>query len=107
MSCRSRFDLGADGLLWELVGDPSGITFDHNTGFAVKAALMMDELQKTYTTIQNNILTRGEYGIFGSGQGEGQRGIDYYLRASTVTHNVIVGAPAELYPKTNFFPKTL
>lgn len=99
--------LGADGLLWELVGDPSEITFDHNTGFALKAALMMDDLQKTYTTIQNNIVARGEYGIFGSGQGEGQRGIDYYLRASKVTHNAIIGAPADLYPKTNFFPKNL
>jgi hypothetical protein len=96
--------LGGDGVLWELVGDPSEITFEHNTGFAGKAAVMFDELQKTYTTLRDNLLTRGEYGIFGSGQGEGSRATEYYLRASTVTHNVIVGAPAALYPPHNFFP---
>lgn len=96
--------LGGDGVLWELVGDPSEITFEHNTGVAPKTALMLDELQKTYTTVRNNILTRGEYGIFGSNQGEGKRAIDYYFRASVVTHNVIIGAPADAYPAHNFFP---
>ena len=100
-------ELAGDGVLWELVGDPSEITFEHNTGFAVKAALMLDELQKTYVRVRNNIVTRGAEGIFGSGQGEGKPAIDYYLRASVITHNVIVGAQAEGYPEHNFFPARL
>jgi hypothetical protein len=100
-------DVGGDGLLWGMDGDPSEITFERNTGFAVKTALMFDELQKTYVKVRNNILTRGSYGIFGSNQGEGRRAIDFYLRVSEVTHNAIVGAPADLYPEHNFFPARL
>ena len=97
-------DMGGGGRLWQLVGDPSDVGFVHNTGVASYAALTMDELQKTYVTIRDNIVTRGEYGIFGSGQSEGRPAIDYYLRRSNVVHNVIVGARAELYPGGNFFP---
>jgi hypothetical protein len=100
-------ELGGNGRLWQLVDDPSDLTFDHNTGFATNAALMLAALQKTYVTVRNNIIARGEYGIFGSGQGEGNSAIAYYLRASAVTHNVIIGAKAELYPAGNFFPARL
>ncbi|HKW48370.1 MAG TPA: hypothetical protein VJN70_13065, partial [Gemmatimonadaceae bacterium] len=100
-------ELGGGGVLWELVENPSEITFDHNTGFAAKTALMFDGLQKTYVGVRNNILSRGNYGIFGSDQGEGSRAIDFYLRGSVVTHNAIIGAPAKLYPDHNFFPATL
>src|SRR5437868_9057903 len=91
-------ELGGNGRLWQLVDDPSEVTFDHNTGFATNIALMLAALQKTYVTVRNNILARGEYGILGSGQGEGNNAIAYYLRASVITHNVIIGAKADLYP---------
>lgn len=99
--------LGGGGVLWELVGNPSEVTFEHNTGFAPKTALMFDELQKTYVDVRNNMLARGQYGIFGSDQGEGKRAIDYYLRGSEVTHNGVIGAPAGLYPEHNYFPATV
>jgi hypothetical protein len=97
-------ELGGNGRLWQLVDDPTEVTFEHNTGFATNAALMLAALQKTYVTVRNNIIARGEYGIFGSGQGEGKGAIEYYLRASVITHNVIIGAKADLYPPGNFFP---
>ena len=96
--------LGGGGRLWQLVDDPTDLTFDHNTGFATSAALMLAALQKTYVTVRNNVIARGDYGIFGSGQGEGKQAIGYYLRASVITHNVIIGAKADLYPPGNFFP---
>ena len=100
-------ELGGGGRLWELVDDPSDLTFDHNTAFAASSALMLTALQKTFVTIRNNVLARGEYGFFGSGQGEGNRAIDYYLRASVITHNVIIGAKADMYPAGNFFPERI
>jgi hypothetical protein len=100
-------ELGGGGRLWELVDDPSDLTFDHNTAFATSSALMLTALQKTFVTIRNNVLARGEYGFFGSGQGEGNRAIDYYLRASVITHNVIIGAKADAYPPGNFFPERI
>jgi hypothetical protein len=97
-------EMGGGGRLWQLVGDPSDVSFVHNTAFAPHAILMLDELQKTYITIRDNIVTHGEYGVFGSGQSEGQPSIDYYLRHFSLTHNVIIGARTELYPQGNFFP---
>ena len=99
-------ELGGDGRLWQLIDDVSDITFDHNTGFARSAALMLDHLEKTFVVVQNNVLARGEYGIFGSGRGEGNRAIESFLRGSTVSHNVIIGAPATEYPNGNHFPAT-
>ena len=60
--------------LWQLVDDPTDLTFDHNTGFATSAVLMLAALQKTYVTVRNNVNARGDYGIFGSGQGDHIRG---------------------------------
>jgi len=97
-------EMGGGGRLWQLVGDPSAVGFVHNTGFASYAFLTLDELQKTFVTIRDNIVRRGEYGIFGSGQSEGRPSIDYYLRHYSVTHNVIIGARTDLYPEGNFFP---
>ncbi len=97
-------EMGGGGRLWQLVGDPSDVSFVHNTAFAPHAILMLDELQKTYITVRDNIVTRGEYGVFGSGQSEGRPSIDYYLRHFRLTNNVIIGARTELYPQGNFFP---
>ena len=97
-------ELGGGGRLWQLIDVPSDITFEHNTGFATSAAMMLDVLQKPYVTIRNNLIARGEYGIYGGGQGEGKRAIDYYLRASVFTHNAIIGAKEDMYPPGNFFP---
>jgi hypothetical protein len=100
-------EMGGGGRLWQLIGDPSDVAFVHNTGLTTSIVLSLDVLQKLYVTMRDNIVTRGEYGIFGSGQSEGRPSIAYYLRHSTITHNVIVGAPAQLYPDGNFFPSRL
>lgn len=98
--------LGDLGRLWQLVEEPSRITFDHNTGFAPNAALMLDAGRKTFVTITNNLVARGQYGIVGSNQGEGTRAIAFYLPGVVIRNNVIIGAPAESYPEGNFLPPT-
>ena len=95
-------ELGDLGRIWQLVEDPSDITFDHNTGFAPKAVLVLDIRQKPFVTIQNNVVGGGQYGIVGSDVGEGQRAIDFYLPHSVVTHNVFVGGDQNSYPKGNY-----
>jgi hypothetical protein len=99
-------ELGGSGRLWQMSEDPFAITFDHNTGFATQHVLILDEPQKSHIVISNNLVARGEYGIFGSGRGEGVSAISYYLPGGVVTHNVIIGAPASIYPVGNFFPAT-
>src|SRR5207237_135202 len=61
---------------------------------------------KPFVTLRNNVVARGKYGIFGSGFGEGNRAIDYYLPHSVITHNVIIGVSESPYPAGNFFPAT-
>jgi hypothetical protein len=100
-------DVGGVGRLWQLVEDPTHITFEHNTGFAPNAALMLDILQKSAVTVRDNIFTRGEYGIVGSGQGEGNPAIAHYLPDADISGTVIIGAKAELYPAGNLFPATI
>jgi hypothetical protein len=100
--CRgSRF--GALGRLWQLVEDPFEIDIEHNTGFADTTALMLDTLQKSRVVVRDNIVTRGAYGIFGTGRGEGTAAINYYLPGSVITHNVLIGKSAAEYPAGNTF----
>ena len=99
-------ELGGSGRLWQVTEDPFAITFDHNTGFAPRHLLMLDEPQKSHVVISNNLVARGDYGIFGSGRGEGVVAINYFLPGGVVTHNVIIGARAAIYPVGNFFPAT-
>jgi hypothetical protein len=94
------------GRLWELIDDPTDVTFEHNTGFAPTTLLMLDVLQKPFVTIRDNVVERGKYGIIGSGVGEGQRAVAYYLPHSVITHNVIIGTAEAPYPGGNFFPAT-
>ena len=99
-------ELNGTGRLWQITEDPFAITFDHNTGFAPHHLLMLDDRQKTHVVIRNNMLGRGEYGIFGSAQGEGMVALRFYLPNAVVKKNVIVGARAESYPADNFYPAT-
>jgi hypothetical protein len=99
-------ELGGSGRLWQVTEDPFAITFDHNTGFTPGHLLMLDEPQKSHVVISNNLVSRGEYGIFGSGRGEGNTAISYFLPGAVVTKNVIIGASAAIYPVGNFFPAT-
>ena len=100
-------ELGGTGRLWQMSEDPFAITFDHNTGFAPRHLLMLDDRQKAHVVIRNNLVSRGEYGIFGSGKGEGTVGIEFYLPSAVITHNVIIGAPETSYPNGNFFPASI
>jgi hypothetical protein len=99
-------ELGGSGRLWQVTEDPFAITFEHNTGFASQHVLILDGPQKSHIVISSNLVARGEYGIFGSGRGEGVNAISYYLPGGVVRNNVIIGAPAANYPVGNFFPAT-
>jgi hypothetical protein len=57
--------------------------------------------------LEDNVLERGMYGLFGSGQGEGTRALDFYVPGHVFRGNVIFGGASESsYPAGNFFPAT-
>ena len=87
-----------------MLGPLSAIRVAHNTAFGEDVIVMFDGGANQDIAIQNNLFTRGKYGIFGSSKGEGKSALGYYAPNSTVTGNVLVGAPATIYPEGNYFP---
>jgi Carbohydrate binding module (family 6) len=94
------------------VGRPGGILdviIDHNTVRAGSAVMIFGDStladdQHQNPIFRNNIFERGEYGIFGSGVGEGTNAFNTYTTNYTFAKNAIVGAPASLYPSQSCSP---
>lgn len=95
--------------IFQMLGKLTYITIEHNTAAGENHILLFDGGPATTTNyvIRNNVFTRGRYGVFGSGIGEGKRALDYYARGGTFANNVLIAAPASLYPTGNFFPASL
>ncbi|HEX5473906.1 MAG TPA: hypothetical protein VFX12_04510 [Vicinamibacterales bacterium] len=55
-------------------------------------------------TFTNNIALSGKYGIIGAGAAPGLSSIDIFFPNATITHNVLAGARASLFPPDNAFP---
>jgi hypothetical protein len=97
---------GGDGFLVLLDGNPRDVTINHNTivqgasGGIIKIARDLTER----LTLTNNIAGHGDYGIIGRDHGVGNDSIKTYLPGAVMSHNVLAGGRASLYPAGNFFP---
>ena len=93
-------------------GRPGGILdliVEHNTTRAGSmAALLGDSTEADdrhqSPVIRNNLFERGDYGIFGSGVGEGTNALNTFTTGYTFAKNVIVGAPGSIYPSQSCAP---
>lgn len=86
-----------------------GLKIEHNTGFVNgNAAMAMGDTGAVATgfIVRNNVLGHGEYGVFGSGKGEGTAGLDFYVPGYVFESNALIGYPQAAYPANNFFPAT-
>ncbi|MEZ4225999.1 MAG: hypothetical protein R3B13_33940 [Polyangiaceae bacterium] len=105
---------GGDGRAWQFIAGNGGgkdIKIDHNTTTTADGAAMVFGDTAKYGTnfiFTNNVVARGQYGVFGSGQGEGAGSLDYYLTSYTMKKNVFFGGDtsAPTYPADNFVPAT-
>lgn len=95
--------------IFQLLGGLTYITIEHNTALGENHLFLFDGTPASTTNyvIRNNLFTRGRYGVFGSGLGEGTRALTYYARGGTFTKNALVAAPSSLYPTGNLFPTSL
>jgi len=118
-------DAQLSGVPWRMLqvvgrhGD--AVTFSHNTLIPNESqvgpndcctALMVfgDDTNEKWTSFvfQNNIGTHLQYGIFGSGTGEGTAALNAYLAAGYgFAKNLIAGSNPAGYPANNFYPSTL
>jgi hypothetical protein len=117
----SRFGGGCCSRAFQLLNTdspepaPGGIAdfvLDHNTariqGPDTAAIVMGDSTasddKHQRPIFRNNLLQRGTYGVFGSGVGEGTVALDQYAAGWTFEKNVIIGAPAPVYPAQDCSP---
>lgn len=110
----NRTRWGGDGRLFQ-IGSPRrpvvDLVIDHNTalhGGRGNSFITMGDKGKVAQgfVFQNNIVTRGDYGLFGSGKGEGLPSLESYCDGWSVQNNVVIGKPrgAATYPPRNLFP---
>jgi len=101
------------GRLYQTLNGPADVTIEHNTTInsdASNAAFTMDVTPPLAANFvfRDNVITRGQYGFFGSGAGEGTAALNYYMSPGYVfQRNLIVAANSGLYPADNSFPATL
>jgi hypothetical protein len=90
-----------------LVGEgPADVVLDHNTIIHTNSSVVYAYGTETIAgfVYTNNISQHHTYGIMAEGGRPGLYSIDKYFPASTITHNVLAGGSAALYPPSNAFP---
>ena len=105
---------GADGRAFQFVAGGSDYTIDHNTIVYSASIPPTSDLGMAESTLKvndfvftNNVATHSNWGFFGSGVGEGTAALNSNFSNWTFSRNVIVDAPAGVYPAGNFFPSGL
>ena len=108
-----RTKWGGDGRIFQITTPNKpvlGIKFEHNSAFVGQgnAALVMGDTTAVASNLffLNNLVSRGDYGVFGSGKGEGTPALDFFAPGYAFEGNAIIGASAASYPAKNFFPAT-
>lgn len=96
-----------DRRIFQMLGQLANIVVEHNTAFGQNAAVMFDGAPASGLVFRNNLLLRGDYGVFGSGRGEGKPALDYFAPGAVFAGNVLIGANPTIYPTGNSFPQSV
>jgi hypothetical protein len=102
------------GRLFQLLGGPADVIIEHNTTLHTDPSscctIMIDATpQLARFVFRNNVTTRGTYGVFGSGAGEGTAALTVYAEPGyKFERNALIGpANGAAYPADNWFPATI
>jgi hypothetical protein len=99
-----RLSQAGDRRIFQVLGALRDVRIEHNSAFGEDVAVMFDGQPTVRLVLRNNLLTRGQYGIFGSGRAEGSTALSYYAPDGIVAGNAIVAAPSASYPTGNYYP---
>ncbi len=83
------------------------MVIDHNTAFQDGPVVFADGKPHAGFVYRNNLSSKGNYGVFGSGASEGLVTIRTYFPGAVFLKNVVVGATPSFYPPGNFFPTSM
>jgi len=83
------------------------VVIDHNTAFQDGPVVFADGKPHAGFVYRNNLSSKGNYGVFGSGASEGLVTIRTYFPGAVFLKNVVVGATPSFYPPGNFFPTSM
>jgi hypothetical protein len=97
------------GIGLQVIGDVQDIIFAHNTTIAPSgnSATMFDGNPNTRFVMHSNLLSHGQYGVFGSGKGVGKGAIAFYTPNALFANNTMIGGNCKLYPAGTSCPLTL
>ncbi|MCX7017187.1 MAG: right-handed parallel beta-helix repeat-containing protein [Candidatus Sumerlaeota bacterium] len=104
---------GGDGRMFQIISPKrptEDLVIEHNTalhGAKGNSFITLGDKVKVARNFvfRDNVTTRGQYGAFGSGKGEGVVALDAFCEGWTFDHNVILGGRVDgkNYPPGNLF----
>lgn len=93
-----------------VINNPVNLTVVHNTVFKNGNIASFDsrveDPKATGLTIRDNLFSEGNYGVHGSGVGEGTAGITKFYASYVFEKNNLAGRDASMYPPNNTFVLT-
>ena len=96
------------GRLFQLLDGTRDVVIDHNTAFQTGSVLFGgDHRPHLGFVFQNNIVSGGSSGIYGSSTGQGGPTLARYFPGATVRRNLFIGGTSERFPGDNFFPASV
>lgn len=96
---------GGNGRWLQITAGAADLAISHNTARNTAHAIAADTAPAaTGFTFTNNLEIGGDYGVFGSGQSEGNKTLTAYFPGAVFASNALIGRAASLYPAGNYFP---
>jgi hypothetical protein len=91
-----------------LINGGSNVTVAHNTIIADGGSTIYGDTNAvTGFVLKDNLFPYNAYGIMGAGTSPGNGTIATFFPSSTISRNVIWGAPAHLFPENNYYPASV
>ncbi len=97
------------GRIVQILGGVTDLAIDHNTMFSNNgsALILFGNLPSAVRFVfRNNVANRGQYGVFGSGVGDGTKALNTFAAGWIFASNIVIGASPTTYPANNFYPST-
>ncbi len=91
----------------QVLSGAEDITFDHNTAFQSQRMLVSGGAPSRDFVYTNNISNIGNYGVIGTGKGQGTATLSYYFPGCDFSKNVLIGGVSSTYPANNYFPANI